>query len=65
LVSYLFEFFNALGIKNPIHHRRIQKLYYSTNISSDLVIKDGFKFQFDLNSALRDWQKECGYKNLE
>lgn len=64
LISYLFELLNAVGLKNPIHHRRIEKLYYSTNLSADASIASGFKFSYDLSSALNDWKKDCGGKDL-
>ena len=44
IVSYLFEIVSEIGLyKSSIHHRRIQKLYYSTNISSQELINTGFK----------------------
>jgi nucleoside-diphosphate-sugar epimerase len=64
LISYLFELLNIVGLKNPIHHRRIEKLYYSTNLSADAAIASGFKFSYDLSSALNDWKKDCGDKDL-
>lgn len=64
-VSYLFELLNAVGLKNPIHHRRIEKLYYSTHLSADAVIASGFQFSYNLKSALEDWKKDCsGGKDL-
>jgi len=64
IISFLFEFLNILGFKNSIHHRRIEKLFYSTNLSADAAIASGFKFSFNLISALEDWKKECGGKGL-
>ena len=62
--SYLFEFLNYLGLKNPVHHRRIEKLYYSTHLSSQAALNAGFNFKHDLHSAIEDWKKECGGKGL-
>jgi len=62
--SYPFEILNSLGLKNSIHHRRIQKLYYSTNISSKRLQEEGFKFDYNLESAIEDWKKECNNKGL-
>jgi len=64
LVSYFFEFLNYLGLKNTIHHRRVEKLYLSSNISSDLAIKSGFSFEYNLLEAFKDWKKECNENNL-
>jgi GlcNAc-P-P-Und epimerase len=62
--SYPFEFLNTLGLKNSIHHRRIQKLYYSTNISAELLDSTGFVFDYPLREALLDWQKDCKGQDL-
>ena len=53
-----FQVLNSLGLKNGIHPRRIEKLYFSTNISPQKMIKTGYKFQYNLISALEDWKKE-------
>ncbi|MFY0651222.1 MAG: NAD(P)-dependent oxidoreductase [Cyclobacteriaceae bacterium] len=58
-VARIFKIFDSIGIKNPIHPRRIQKLYYSTNIDSNSIINDGFVFTNDLHSALLDWKHDC------
>ena len=63
-LSYIFELLNSIGLKNPIHHRRIEKLYYSTDLSTDAVLASGFKFKYTLKSALEDWKYECGGKGL-
>ncbi len=58
-IAYGFEFLSALGLKNPIHHRRIQKLYYSTDISADPAYQNGFKLSYSLHEALEEWRKDC------
>jgi GlcNAc-P-P-Und epimerase len=55
-VSHVFEFLNAIGLKNPIHHRRIQKLYSSTHIFPKNVLESGYKFKFTFYTALNDWK---------
>lgn len=62
--SYLFEILNGLGLKNPIHHRRIQKLYQSTNISAERLNTLGFIFDYSLEEALADWYKDCEFQDL-
>ena len=59
MLGYLFEMLALLGIKSGIHHRRIQKLYYSTDISADRVVASGFRFSYTLREALLDWQQDC------
>lgn len=59
LGGYLFEILFELGLKTSIHHRRIQKLYYSTDISADPAMETGFKLNYSLKEALLDWQKDC------
>ncbi|MFA5832110.1 MAG: NAD(P)-dependent oxidoreductase [Bacteroidota bacterium] len=58
-ISYTFELLNSIGLKNPIHHRRIEKLFYSTHLSSDALLESGFTFSYSLESALSDWKKDC------
>lgn len=39
---------------------RIIKLVKSTNISSQKLINSGFKFDYSLQEAIKDWAYECG-----
>jgi hypothetical protein len=64
LLSYVFELLNQIGVRNPVHHRRIEKLYYSTHLSTDAVLTTGFQYSFTLRSALEDWKKECNGRGL-
>ncbi|MEQ9402640.1 MAG: NAD(P)-dependent oxidoreductase [Cyclobacteriaceae bacterium] len=64
LGSYFFEFLNTLGLKNSIHHRRIQKLYFSTDIYPSNALKEGYTFRFDFESSLLDW-KDSKDSNLD
>jgi len=62
--SYIFEILAGMGIKTGIHHRRIEKLYYSTNISAVPAMETGFQIMYPLRVALKDWQKDCLPKDL-
>ena len=55
-----FMALNALGLRNPIHYRLIQKLHQSTDLSSDQLAEVGFKLQWSLVEAIRDWSRDCG-----
>lgn len=58
-LAYFFEFLAALGFRTSIHHRRIEKLYHSTNASAEPARALGLP-QYDLERALADWQLDCG-----
>jgi len=47
-----------------IHPARIAKLTNSTNISSQKLKDSGFEWKYDLESALKDWAKDCGTTEL-
>lgn len=55
-ISNCLRPFFSSPLKNPFHPRRIQKLFYSTNMSVDAALSIGFRFQYDLSSAIRDWR---------
>jgi nucleoside-diphosphate-sugar epimerase len=58
--SYPFELLNNLGIlKTPIHHRRVEKLYHSSNVVPHNALKNGYQFAFNIQSAIEDWKKDC------
>ncbi|MGE5400342.1 MAG: NAD-dependent epimerase/dehydratase family protein [Ignavibacteriales bacterium] len=59
MMSYPFEMLSLLGFKTNIHHRRIQKLYFSTDISADLAQSVGFELKYTLDEALKDWANDC------
>jgi len=63
-MSKIFQFLNTIGVRNSIHPRRIQKLYYSTNIDSSNIVAAGFFFNYNLESALKDWKKDCNNQDL-
>jgi len=60
IVSYFFEWLTSMKVfKSDVHHRRIQKLYFSTNISVDEMKRSGFELCYSLPEALEDWKKDC------
>jgi len=59
LAGYAFEMLAMLGLKTSVHHRRIQKLYYSTYIAAERMQEVGFKLDYSLASALLDWKNDC------
>jgi len=48
----------VLGIKQPIDPARVRKLFRSTNIAPVRLRELGYQWTYDLQSALKDWQKE-------
>ncbi len=61
------EYFNTnyFGIlKSEIHHRRIQKLFFSTNIFPKAVMDNGYKFNYDFKSSIIDWMNSCEGQDL-
>jgi nucleoside-diphosphate-sugar epimerase len=64
LGGYFFEILGLIGFKTNIHHRRIQKLFFSTNISSDRLVEDGFKFEYTFEEAISDWRTDCNNEGL-
>ncbi|MEP1034527.1 NAD(P)-dependent oxidoreductase [Ekhidna sp.] len=57
LIARGFEMLNAMGLTNSIHHRRIQKLYFSTNIFPQNALSAGYVFKYNLKSSLEDWEQ--------
>lgn len=54
-----FEALATLGIETGIHHRRIEKLYESTNISADRLSKTGYEMLYPvIDEAIDAWAKE-------
>jgi len=62
-VASICEVLNSMGLKNGVHHRRIEKLYYSTDIYPANALAAGYRFQYDLRTALQDW-RTVGDKNF-
>lgn len=58
-ISYLIETIaRPLGIKHPISPVRIRKLVRSNNIEPAVLKRDGYVYQYTLESAMRDWYKD-------
>lgn len=55
-VARFCQILNSIGFKNSIHPRRIEKLYYSTNILPKSALDCGYRFIYDLRSALVHWK---------
>lgn len=52
-----FEVLSAVGYKTTINRARIAKLFNSTNIVPKRLAEAGFKYGYDLKSALQDWNR--------
>lgn len=58
-ISYVIEVFaKPLGINQPISPVRIKKLIRSTNIEPGVLVREGYEYQYTLESAMRDWYRE-------
>lgn len=56
LASRPFEVLSAVGLETGIHHRRIEKLYESTNISADRLLKMGYEMRHPtIDEAVKAW----------
>lgn len=49
------QWLEAAGIRTGVHPRRIDKLYQSTDAVPAALARDGFRFEYDLNSAISEW----------
>ncbi len=62
LLLALSYFIDALtrpfGIRQPISPVRIKKLVKSNNIEPDVLRRDGYQFQYNLETAMSDWRKD-------
>jgi nucleoside-diphosphate-sugar epimerase len=54
-----FQFASALGLRNAIHPRRIQKIYNSTNLSAERLVAARYPPAYSLTEAIRDWRNDC------
>jgi nucleoside-diphosphate-sugar epimerase len=55
-----FAVVDPKGARFGLHPRRIQKLQFDTNISSERLADIGFTQQYSLREAFADWRRECG-----
>jgi GlcNAc-P-P-Und epimerase len=59
LAATPFQIANALGLKNSIHRRRIEKLYQSMNLSAENLKKQGLVLKYPIAEAISDWRADC------
>jgi len=59
VASRPFEALAAVGLETGIHHRRIEKLFESTNISADRLSKTGYEMCYPtIDEAIGAWADE-------
>jgi nucleoside-diphosphate-sugar epimerase len=63
-LGYAGELLGRFGVSTALHHRRIEKLFYSNRILASAAIEAGFEFRFGLEDALVDWRAECAPRDL-
>jgi GlcNAc-P-P-Und epimerase len=54
-----FQALDAVGLRNPVHYRRIEKLYFSTYLSAGNLARVGYRADYTLPEAIRDWRADC------
>ncbi len=54
----VFEGLDRVGVKTGINRARVMKLNLSTNVVPEALVATGFRYSYDLKSALADWKKE-------
>ena len=59
LVGYCGDAAHALGIEVDLHHRRVEKMYYSSDIVPDAMLHTGFRPAYSLVDGLIDWRDQC------
>ncbi|MCX7071008.1 MAG: NAD(P)-dependent oxidoreductase [Gammaproteobacteria bacterium] len=64
LAAIPFQALDAIGLRNPVHTRRIEKLFCSTDLSAENLRSIGFEHQFSLDAAIADWRESCAPKSL-
>ena len=65
VLANIFEWLNYFGmLKSEIHHRRIQKLFFSTNIFPKAILDNGYKFNYDFKSSIIHWKNSCDGQDL-
>jgi nucleoside-diphosphate-sugar epimerase len=52
------------GLGGGFHPDRVKKLMISNNISGQRLVEDGYRLEFSLEEALRDWWGDCGEREL-
>ncbi len=65
VLVFLASFLASIGGKKVgIHPERVKKLMVSTNISGKKIMECGYKFHYDLESAIADWYQDCNGEGL-
>jgi GlcNAc-P-P-Und epimerase len=59
LLAMPFEIANALGMKNSIHRRRIEKLHQSMDLSAENLKNQGLELKYPIADAISDWRADC------
>ena len=59
LAGYCGDVAHALGVGVDLHHRRIEEMYYSTDIVADAMLHTGFRPAYSLEDGLVDWRDQC------
>lgn len=58
-ISYCIDAIaRPLGIKQPISPVRIRKLVKSTNIEPGVLRREGYQYQYTLETAMADWRRD-------
>lgn len=58
-ISYCIDTFaRLLGIKQPISPVRIRKLVKSNNIEPGVLRREGYEYQYTLETAMADWRRD-------
>ena len=58
--SYIINpLLNLFKPEHPFKPTRIRKLIKSNNIKPNFLLKNGYKFKYNLDSAMRDWKKDA------
>ena len=47
-----------------IHHDRVKKLMISTNINGQKLLDHGYKIEYTIEDAIKDWYNECDREKL-
>jgi nucleoside-diphosphate-sugar epimerase len=59
IAGYCGEVLQGLGVCTALHHRRIEKLFYSTDIATDAMLDTGFRPSYTLAEGLTEWRDQC------
>ncbi len=64
LAGYCGDLANSAGIRTNLHHRRIEKLYYSTDIATEAMLSTGFRPAYGVAEGLLEWGAESAPGSL-